>query len=418
MAEAHGLIVRESSNRVANQVPLKPARFVRVVDQEKSGWTLRRFLNALKVSPPWARQKAVLAGNTLKYFVRFVAGNIEGIAGAPAAAKWGLMVRHSRRPTSMELSPLPSSDEIWLDSVRAHETIGVWPISFSYPRPSSALSDNRSSSSTMCPVFPGHSYAFTDGDAYIKTYAGYRFALTHKKGGWDCFRHLEILYAGAIPYMPDAGLIPGFTMVHYPKRLFSEVANQLNTAAGSLGVDVRKQLIDYFNQNLTTEAMARYFLKAASPIPKPKILFIDQAAVDMPDYQSILTLIGLKQILGNNVSVAFPTGYLYEDWSEDTTKLYGRGFGYTRVLDPGLKNPNEIRSTPLSLSTSALSKFDLVVIGSIKRNEDLAHQLLGRFPASKTIWVNGEDAAPSQEELKAFTSLGVTLFVRELTKSP
>ncbi len=387
-----------------------------MANQEKTGWTLRRFLNALKVSPPWARQKAVLAGNTLKYFLRFVAGNIEGIAGAPAGAKWGLMVRHSRRPASMELSPLPSSDDIWLNAVRAYEAAGVWPISFSYPRPASAPSNN--SSGTMCPVFPGHSYAFIDGDDYIKTYARYRFALTHKKGGWDCFRHLEILYSGAVPYMPDAGLIPEFTMVHYPKRLFSEVASQLNTAAGSLGVDVRKQLIGYFNQNLTTEAMARYFLKAASPIPNPKILFIDQAAVDMPDYQSILTLIGLKQILGNNVSVAFPTGYLYEDWSEDTTKLYGRGFGYTRVLDPGLKNANEIRSRPLSLSTSALSKFDLVVIGSIKRNEDLAHQLLGRFPASKTIWVNGEDAAPSQEELKAFTSLGVTLFVRELAKSP
>ena len=397
-------------------MPLKPTKLGRVANQEKSGWTLRRFLNALKVSLPWVKQMAVLAGNTLKYFLRFVAGNIEGIAGAPAAAKWGLMVRHSRRPTSMELSPLPSSDDIWLDAVRAYEATGVWPISFSYPRPASAPSNN--SSGTMCPVFPGHSYAFIDGNDYIKTYAGYRFALTHKKGGWDCFRHLEILYAGAVPYMPDAGLIPEFTMVHYPKLLFSEVANQLNTAAGSLGVDVRKQLIDYFNQNLTTEAMARYFLKAASPIPKPKILFIDQAAVDMPDYQSILTLIGLKQILGNHVSVAFPTGYLYEDWSGDTTKLYGRGFGYTRVLDGGLKNPNEVRSTPLSLSTSSLSKFDLVVVGSIKRNENLAHQLLGRFPANKTVWVNGEDATPSREELRASRSLGVTLFVRELTKFP
>lgn len=317
----------------------------------------------------------------------------------------------------MKLSPLPSSEDVWLDAVRAYEAAGVWPISFSYPRAASAPRGN-SSGGAMCPVFPGHSYAFTDGDAYIKTYAGYRFALTHKKGGWDCFRHLEILYSGAVPYMPDARLIPEFTMVHYPKRFFTEVASQLNAAAGSLGIDVRKQLVDYFNQNLTTEAMARYFLKAASPIPNPKVLFIDQAAVGMPDYQSILTLIGLKQLLGNRVSVAFPTDYLYEDWSGDSAKLYGRGFGYTRVLDPGLKNPNEIRSAPLSLSTPSLSKFDLVVIGSIKRNEDLAHQLLGRFPASKTIWINGEDAAPSQQELKAFTSLGVTLFVRELTKSP
>jgi hypothetical protein len=370
----------------------------------------------LKVSPPWARQKAVIAGNTFKYFVLLVAGNVDGISGAPAVAKWGLMVRNSRRRTSMELRPLPSSEDVWRESVRAYETVGVWPISFSYPRQAPAALENGAN--TMCPVFPGHSYAFTDGDAYIKTYAGYRFALTHKKGGWDCFRHLEILYSGSVPYMPDAGLIPEFTMVHYPKRFFVEVANQLNTAAGSLGVDVRNQLIDYFNQNLTTEAMAGYFLKAASPVPNPKILFVDQAAVHMPDYQSILTLIGLKQLLGNRVSVAFPTDYLYEDWSGDAAKLYGRGFGYTRILDSGLKNPNEIRLSPVSLSASSLSKFDLVVIGSIKRNEDLAHRLLGRFPASKTIWINGEDAPPPQEELKASRAIGVTLFVRELTKAP
>jgi hypothetical protein len=266
----------------------------------------------------------------------------------------------------------------------------------------------------MCPVFPGHRYAFTNEADYISNYGNFSFALTHKKGGWDCFRHLEIMYAGAVPFMPDASLIPEFTMVHYPKKFLAEVAEGLRHSRVVVMPQDSQELARYFNYNLTSAAMARYVLRAAAIDNDAKVLFIDAAAVSMPDYQSIFTLIGLKQTLGKRVSVAFPLDYVYEDWTGDAAALYGRGFGYSRVLETKLKNRNEISGEALDLSAASLATFDTVVVGSVTRNATLAEQLLARFPAAKTIWIHGEDQGPSASDMATFREKGVTVFVREL----
>jgi hypothetical protein len=266
----------------------------------------------------------------------------------------------------------------------------------------------------MSPIFPGHRYAFTSEADYINTYGSFSFALTHKKGGWDCFRHLEIMYAGAVPYMPDASLIPELTMVHYPKTFFAEVAEGLRHSRVVMTPQDSQDLAGYFDENLTSAAMARYVLRAAGVGKDAKVLFIDATAVSMPDYQSVFTLIGLKQTLGKRVSVAFPLDYVYEDWTGDAAALYGRGFGYSRVLDAKLKNRNEIFGEVLDQSAASLRAFDTVIVGSVTRNATLAEELLSRFPASKTIWIHGEDQGPSASEIAKFRAKGVTAFVREL----
>ena len=43
------------------------------------------------------------------------------------------------------------------------------------------------------------SYAFDSEDAYYHDLAVSRFAVTTKRGGWDCLRHYEIAAAGAVP---------------------------------------------------------------------------------------------------------------------------------------------------------------------------------------------------------------------------
>jgi hypothetical protein len=267
----------------------------------------------------------------------------------------------------------------------------------------------------MCPIFPGHRYSFTDEADYIDNYGRFSFALTHKKSGWDCFRHLEIMYSGAVPYMPDASLIPEFTMVHYPKKFLAEVAEGLRHSRVVISSDSHQKLASYFNDNLTSAAMARYVLRAAEIDDDAKVLFVDAAAVAMPDYQSIFTLIGLKQTLGKRISVAFPLDYVYEDWAGDAAALYGRGFGYSRVLETSLKNPNEASGELLDLSASSLANFDAVVVGSVTRNSGLADQLVARFPASKTLWIHGEDQGPSASDIATFRAKGVTVFVREIS---
>lgn len=349
-----------------------------------------------------------------KFFFSILVGRYEGLDRAPVTAKRALGLTRFGRSRRIAVSPLPSSLEIWDACLQAYAKLKIWPISFSYPK--SMPEQLTRAKHFMSPIVPGQSYTFADEASYINNYSKFSFALTHKKSGWDCFRHLEILFSGAIPYMPDAGLIPEFTMVHYPKRFMTEVAAHLRHSRGFVGETERQALLEYFNKNLTSAAMAKYLLRAANLREESRILFIDEAVVELPDYQSIFSLIGLKQILGRRVTVAFPADYVYTDWTGDATALYGQGFGYTRVLDTDLRNANESTLTNLDLTTLDFSLFDAVILGSMTRNSNLASTMLNCFPASKTVWLHGEDTGPSLAEIAEFTSLGVTVFAREIRR--
>jgi hypothetical protein len=360
----------------------------------------------------WMYRKLRLATNTVLYFLRILRGDFRNLNRAPVGAKKAFAIRRSRAQTAITLSSLPTTSDLREAASRAHDAVGLWPLSFSFPRVMELK--GGSNRDFMCPVFPGHKYAFSDEQEYFDMYRNYRFALTHQKAGWDCFRHLEIMYAGSVPFMPDADRIPEFTMVHYPKRMFAEVARHLNQSKGLLPPTARENLQKYFNEHLTSRAMAAYLVETAPSLNQGRVLFIDEAAVSMPDYQSVLTAIGLKQLMGKRVSIGFPLDYLYEDWEGDGRSLYGRGFGYTRALSVSLKNPNEARGQALALSQTDLELFESVVIGNITRNRQLAMELLQVFPPDKTVWIHGEDSGPNAIERDEYRRLGVTVFAREI----
>lgn len=46
------------------------------------------------------------------------------------------------------------------------------------------------------------------------------FAVTFKKAGWDCMRHLEIIAAGALPVFTDIADLPAGTMAAYPREVW------------------------------------------------------------------------------------------------------------------------------------------------------------------------------------------------------
>lgn len=380
-------------------------------NRRKTAWITPRS-DARRVRE-WLYRKAITSSRAVNYFFRFLRGNVEGLNRAPAVSKYALFFFRGRSPKQFAISPLPTSSEVWQMCQEAHSTLGVWPISFSYPRHTILATEEQGA--TICPVFPGHRYRFSQEDDYLDFYRSYAFALTHKKAGWDCFRHLEILYTGSTPFMPDATLIPRFTMVHYPKQFFAEVAGQLIRSSGYLDMGARQNLNEYFNRHLTSDAMARYLLRAAAVPSDAKILFVDSAAPHAPDYQSILTLIGLKQFLGKRVHVANPIGYLYSDWTGESDSLYGRGFGYSGVLEPIWKNDNEIIGEPLNLNRSFLAQFGVVIVGSVTRNPGSVEKLRQLYPAEKTIYIHGEDEGPSRSEMRNFVSSGAKLFVRELS---
>ena len=387
-------------------------RFLGMGCLSRDKWTIRRLIRAVRASPPWLRDRIVHGANVAGHFLRFLRGKTDRIDVAPAASKWGIVLRIRIDKKPFHPSTLRQPSDVWEDCSNVFESTGVWPISFSYPK--CAPFGTELPQRFMCPLFPGHSYAYKEEPPYLRNYSRFAFALTQKKAGWDCFRHLEILYSGSMVYMPDAAKIPDYTMVHYPKEIFTDVAHHVNRSQGGLSPDARQAVLEYFNQHLTTKAMARYLLRASCAADNPRVLFVDEAAVLKVDYQSILTLIGLKQLLGNRAAVAFPVGYVYDDWDGDEGALYGRGFGYSRVLDSRLKNQNEVNLVALDLSAEVLAEFDLIVVGSVTRNLDLAHKLVESFPAEKTVWIHGEDRGPSKREISAYQRLHVNVFVREL----
>jgi len=354
----------------------------------------------------------LIAVNSVRYFFRIARGDFRDLNRAPISSKRAFSLSRRAEDQPLVVTSLPSPDDVWKSAEETFRERGIWPISFSYPKEISIRP--QESSSGLCPIYPGHSYSFTGDEKYLETYGSYAFALTHKKAGWDCFRHVEICYAGAIPYMPDASLIPKHTMVHYPKDFFVQVAEHLRVKTAIAEGEVERRLAEYFNRHLTTRAMARYLVQAAPCLGEGRVLFVDEAAVGMPDYQSILTLIGLKQLFGAQISVAYPLDYVYEDWRGKPSELYGRGFGYSRVLGNEMKNENEVAGTESGLSREALAAFDAIVVGSITRNVDLAHKLLDIYPPEKTVWIHGEDDGPTATEIAAYRKAGVTAFAREL----
>lgn len=357
-------------------------------------------------------RQLLIAVNSGRFFVRILRGNFHDLNHAPIWSKWAFILHRPRHNQAFVDYDLPSAENVWTVAKEVYSSRQIWPISFSYPLEAKVGPAEKSGG--LSPVFPGHSYSFSDPDQYIQSYGAYDFALTHKKAGWDCFRHLEICFSGAIPYMPDATLIPAHTMVHYPKEFLVRVADHLRQNPAVAEPKTKRALATYFNRQLTSRAMAEYVARVAPFLYGGRVLFVDEALVGMPDYQSVLTLIGLKQVLGTNVSVAHPVDYVYEDWDGDATTLYGRGFGYTRVLEPHLKEGNEISATPFVISRESLAVFDAIVVGSITRNIALARRLLDLFPAEKSIWIHGEDEGPTRNDIRSYREARVTAFAREL----
>lgn len=97
----------------------------------------------------------------------------------------------------------------WLGNASHGRWCRVLPTSFSIP----AEKIRRVDASSKKKLFSSHcvdpevaeacglqtSYAFSSEKAYYDDLALSRFAVTTKRGGWDCLRHYEIAAAGALP---------------------------------------------------------------------------------------------------------------------------------------------------------------------------------------------------------------------------
>lgn len=148
---------------------------------------------------------------------------------------------------------------------------GVYPISFAIPREQFDFADpGIAKTRTTAALIPGkrETYVYTNEKDYYNAYAESRFALTKRKGGWDCLRHYEILAAHAIPVFSDFEACPSTTMTTWPRDLqlrANTLAAQWSTKPDdSAYAELNAAFSDYALKHLTTEALADYVVGKAT----------------------------------------------------------------------------------------------------------------------------------------------------------
>ena len=214
---------------------------------------------------------------------------------------------------------------------------------------------------------------------------------------------------GCVPLFPDIDQVPKFSMIHYPKTALKDIYLEVSAGNSRPTSSILEYLKSHFNRHLTSLAMAEYISARAGIKAGMKVAFLDLQAPRRPDYLSVLTYIGLKQLFKRDCSAIIPIPYVFKDWPGDTVHLYGRGFGYTKVLDPSLRAKRR-----LSLRYRRLKDFDKVVVGSVSRNGPLANRLLKTHGGDRLVLLHGEDQPPSPRELWYLQQTGATSFVRSL----
>lgn len=81
-----------------------------------------------------------------------------------------------------------------------------YPITFSIPESKIINKENcLKKTRFIAPLIPGDNttYIYNTEKDYYESYQSSYYAITTKKGGWDCLRHYEILANNCIPYFVD-----------------------------------------------------------------------------------------------------------------------------------------------------------------------------------------------------------------------
>ena len=321
-----------------------------------------------------------------------------------------LPVREFVTPSHQERNVLDVARE-------CHRRDGVYPLNFSFPRPELMPAKVSDRPHFLSSTIPGEPFSFDSWDDYLAEYRSAYFALSTKKGGWDTFRHLEILFSGGIPLMPGLGKAHPYSLAHFPKKALVGVYKSLVEDGPALPGPLTQQFFqDFAKEHLSSEAMARYVLKLTG-LESSSILFVDESLPARTDYLSAFTYVGLKQATGHRTQAAFEPLYLFDDFAGDTSTLYGRGFGYSRSIPAALRGSlTAAGSSPSELAELSAS-FDAIVIGNYDANRGLVAQLRGLgVPADKFVCIVGSDL-PSDFRLRHdIARSGMTFFVREFVK--
>lgn len=268
----------------------------------------------------------------------------------------------------------------------------VFPIQFSIPEEKivTRIPEKRRDFAQLIPGL-GQTYTYQTEESYYEGYRESYFGMTSRKAGWDCLRHYEILANGCIPYFPNLEECNSETMTFLPKDLILEAMNLEGVSYMHIDhsrfnktryYEILNALLDHTRKFLCSKAMGEYLLKKIGYSGKGKILFLSGHM--MPDYQRCLTLIGLRQSLGERLIDVPKIDHLYKSFANPEF-LYGKGFTYSRILDDISINRERIEERILN------HEFDLIIYGSVHRGLPFYPLVLSRYAPNEIIYICGED---------------------------
>jgi hypothetical protein len=292
----------------------------------------------------------------------------------------------------------------------------ILPIQFAFPNskiPSLHI-EKFQFFSDLSPMGQAKKYKFFIESEYYAHYAKAQFAVTMKKGGWDCLRHYEILASGTIPYFLDIENCPKNTLHMWPKDLLIEAKNlpgmpkekdviralkkeRVHELKPSKEFDItkyrrlREELMIEFHKNLTTSALSDYFISSLNLKPKSKVLLVFGVLSLALDYMRDLLITALAQDKRIELHV-YPNPF----WQLNTchrsilNTLYGRGFTCTANLSAvDYLSPSDWREVEKSLNIySAIVACSTSNAGFLALPEEVQKTLAAR---NDIIYIDGND---------------------------
>ena len=276
----------------------------------------------------------------------------------------------------------------------------MFPIGFALPASYFVESVPRTKAFDWMPLgpkrFPArgkYEASIDDEDYFRELYSQSHFAWTHRRGGWDCLRHYEIIAAGAIPFFYDLEECPHNSLGHLPKQLLLEARSMagvdhilaqadsghftepfVHPADGSSGVNFRRRgtivdaafnatryfeyadrLLQYGKRYLTTAALAAYVLRSLG-VEEPRRVLLFARSDGGFDYLETTILSGLSELGINVTVVGAPKEYLFKLRAPDgklsrqqrddmllpiyaSGATYGAGFGFACRLKDSIERP-------------------------------------------------------------------------------
>ena len=295
----------------------------------------------------------------------------------------------------------------------------IYPITFSIPQ-EKLVNFIHCKKKILSNLIPGNvsTYIYNNEEDYYNEYRESFFAMTTKKGGWDCLRHYEILANGCIPFFPDIHLCPVNTMALLPKNLLLE-GNLLYNEFSKKNINqlteenlnhynlLVNKLLEYTRYNLTTIKLAKYILDKTNFKDVNNILYL--SCDTSPDYLRCLTLHGFKELLGIKCHDYPKIPHIYKSNTINYKQLYGKGISYTSLLEEELHDNSLDNNIEEYINNKY---FDIIIYGSYHRGMPFFDNVNKIYKPSEIILLCGEDIHSCNYDI--YNNKGYNIFVREL----